>query len=80
MLRDSGTDFEQIAVNGQFQQMPMARPAQMLRIKLDKELACVPELSANKYALNIRFISNEAGSRPVAHQHDVRFLIAYCNL
>ena len=80
MLRDSGSDYEQVAVNGQFQQMPMARPAQMLRIRLDENLSCVPELSANKYALNIRFISNEGGSRPVAHQHDVRFLIAYCNL
>jgi cell division protein ZapD len=80
MLRDSGADIEQVAVNGQFQQMPMARPAQMLRIQLDASLNCVPELSANKYALNIRFVSNEAGSRPVGFLQDVQFLIAYCNL
>jgi len=80
MLRDSGSNYEQIAVKAQFQQMPMARPAQMLRIQLDKDLPCVPELSANKYALNIRFISNIAGIKPTLHEHDVSFLIAYCNL
>jgi len=80
LLRESGEDFEQIARRGTFQQMPMLRPAQLLRIQLEDGLACVPELSANKYALNIRFISNAAGLRPSLYPHDVAFRIAYCNL
>lgn len=80
LLRESGEDFEQLARRGTFQQMPMLRPAQMLRIQLEEGLACVPELSANKYALNIRFISNAAGLRPSLYEHDVAFRIAYCNL
>lgn len=80
LLRESGEDVEQLARRGTFQQMPMLRPAQMLRIQLEEGLACVPELSANKYALNIRFISNAAGLRPTLYEHDVPFRIAYCNL
>ncbi len=79
-LRESGEDHEQLARRGTFQQMPMMRPAQMLRLTLDESLSCVPEISANKYALNIRFISNTAGLRPSLHEHDVPFRIAYCNL
>ncbi|MDE3010399.1 MAG: cell division protein ZapD [Pseudomonadota bacterium] len=80
LLRESGEDVDQLARRGTFQQMPMLRPAQMLRIQLEEGLACVPELSANKYALNIRFISNAAGLRPTLYEHDVPFRIAYCNL
>ena len=80
LLRESGEDVDQCARRGSFQQMPVLRPAQMLRITVDDALLCVPELSANKYALNIRFISNVAGLRPSLHEHDVPFRIAYCNL
>jgi cell division protein ZapD len=80
LLRESSEDHEQTARHGTFQQMPMLRPAQMLRLQIDDALACVPELSANKYALNVRFISNAAGLRPSLFDHDVPFRIAYCNL
>ena len=80
LLRESSADFDQVARRGSFQQMPMLRPAQMIRIQLEDGLACVPEISANKYALNIRFISNAAGLRPSLYEHDVAFKIAYCNL
>ena len=79
-LRESGEDTQQLARRGTFQQMPILRPAQMLRLQLPDGLNCVPEISANKYALNIRFISNTAGLRPSLHAQDVPFLIAYCNL
>ncbi len=79
-LRESGEDTQQLARRGTFQQMPILRPAQMLRLQLPDGLDCVPEISANKYALNIRFISNSPGLRPCLHAQDVPFLIAYCNL
>lgn len=79
-LRESGEDTAQLAPRGSFQQMPILRPAQMLRLRLPGHLACVPEISANKYALNIRFISNVTGVRASLHEQDVPFTLAYCNL
>jgi cell division protein ZapD len=40
----------------------------------------VPEISANKYALNIRFTSNEGGQRPKPVDNDVEFELTFCNL
>lgn len=79
-LRESGQHTDQVAVRGTFQQMPMLRPAQMLRLQLADDLPCVPEISANKYALNIRFIGNFADVRPALFEQDIHFRIAYCNL
>jgi cell division protein ZapD len=79
LLRQGGVSAEHVAVSGQFQQMPMARAAQLLRVEIDEESPCVPEVSANKYALNIRFLSNLPGMRPSPHAKDVRFKITYCN-
>jgi len=40
----------------------------------------VPEISANKYALNIRFTSQEGGQRPKTVETDVEFELTFCNL
>ena len=69
------------AALGIFQQMLGGKSAQMLRVQLDSELPCVPEISANKYVLNIRFLaqgSAEPGPRPV--DRDVAFELTFCNL
>lgn len=79
LLRQGGGSAEYVAVGGQFQQMPMARPAQLLLVSLNPDLPCVPEISANKYALNIRFLSNLPGIRPSPYTQDVPFKISYCN-
>jgi endogenous inhibitor of DNA gyrase (YacG/DUF329 family) len=42
---------------GTFQQMLGGKTAQMLRVRLDAGMQCVPEISANKYVLNIRFLA-----------------------
>ena len=52
----------------------------MLRIRLSRNYQCVPEISANKYALNVRFTSNEGGQRPKAVETDVEFELTFCNL
>ena len=45
---------------GMFQQMLGGKTAQMLRLRArPDELPCVPEISANKYVLNIRFLAHE---------------------
>jgi cell division protein ZapD len=80
VLRESGKTLPLIAFRGVFQQMPMERAAHMLRLTLPHELPCVPEISANKYALNIRFILPGSVQRTKVYENDVEFELAYCNL
>jgi cell division protein ZapD len=80
LLRESGNASTQTAVQGVYQQMMAGRIAQMLRIRLRPEYHCVPEISANKYALNIRFTTQEGGQRPKVIESDVEFYLTFCNL
>jgi cell division protein ZapD len=52
----------------------------MLRIRLSRDYNCVPEISANKYALNIRFTVQEGGQRPKLIEANVEFELTFCNL
>ncbi len=80
LLRESGKTTAQTAQQGVYQQMMAGRIAQMLRIRLASDYACVPEISANKYALNIRFTTQEGVQRPKASENDVEFELTFCNL
>ncbi len=80
VLRESGRTVSLIAYQGVYQQTPAEKPAQMLRLSLADELACVPEISANKYALNVRFLLPEGVQKSRVYEHDVPFELAFCNL
>jgi len=80
LLRESGKCSNQTAVQGVYQQMMAGRIAQMLRIRLKLDYQCVPEMSANKYALNIRFTTQESGQRSKVFESDVDFELTFCNL
>ena len=53
--------------------------AQLLRLAIARDFSCVPEISANKYALNIRFLGASGTDRAVCDQ-DVDFELTFCNL
>ena len=80
VLRESGKVIPLVADRGVFQQMPMERQAHMLRLTIMRDEPCVPEISANKYALNIRFILPASVQRSKVYEQDVEFNLAYCNL
>jgi cell division protein ZapD len=80
VLRESGRVSSLIAFQGVYQQTPAEKPAQMLRLTLADDLPCVPEISANKYALNVRFLLPEGVQKTRVYDHDVPFELAYCNL
>ena len=80
VLRESGKSTALIAYRGVFQQTPMERAAHMLRLTLRRDVGCVPEISANKYALNIRFILPGSVQRTKVYEADVEFDLTYCNL
>src|SRR5687768_11243285 len=80
LLRSSGKSTLQVAHQGMYQQMMTGRVAQMVCVALARGTACVPEISANKYALNIRFTTQEGMQRPKAAETDVDFELTFCNL
>lgn len=80
LLRESGKVHRFTAHHGNFQQMQGGRMAQMLRITLDEKLPCIPEISANKYALNIRFVRAEYAAKTTLFDHDVEFDLVFCSL
>ncbi|MDR3412980.1 MAG: cell division protein ZapD [Formivibrio sp.] len=81
LLRDSCKTSHFTAKHGTFQQMSGGKTMQMLRISLATDLVAVPELSANRYAINIRFVvSSTTGERAKVVECDVPFTLGYCNL
>lgn len=87
LLRDSGKPAAYSATQGQFQQMLSGRVAQLIRLRLSDDIASIPEISANKYALMIRFtepVADAAGgwgaARPRQAEVNVPFELTYCNL
>lgn len=82
LLRNNGKTFQHTANNGMFQQteMGIGRTAHMLCLKLDDNLPCVPEISANKYALNIRFVISSSRQKTRVYENDVEFELTFCNL
>lgn len=57
ILRDSGSCISYVAKDSSFQQASVGSAVQLLRITLDEVLNVLPEVSANKYMTNIRFIT-----------------------
>ena len=80
LLRESGKVFHFTAHQGTFQQMQGGRVAQMLRVGLSSELACIPEVGANKYAINIRFIAANYAAKSSLFEQEVPFELTFCSL
>lgn len=80
LLRASGHAEGQVARHGVYQLMLGGRVAQMVRVRVPGGASAVPEISANKYALNIRFMLPETVSRPRQVEIDVSFELTFCSL
>ena len=80
LLRESGKVLHFTAHQGTFQQMQGGRVAQMLRVSLSSDLACIPEVGANKYAINIRFIAADYAAKTTLFEQDVPFDLTFCSL
>ena len=80
LLRKSGKTLQAVANQGIFQQTGSEYAAHLLRLNLNDDLPCVPEISANKYALNIRFIPAQSEQKNRVYEGDVKFELTFCNL
>jgi len=81
ILRGSGLTDEHTATNGFYQKMLGAgKPAQMVKIEMLDDLTHFPEVSANKYAINVRFNGMDFVQKPKQCDIDIRFKMTLCNL
>ena len=80
LLRESGKPSKIVAQQGIYQQMLGGRVVQMVGIRLPQNSQFIPEISANKYALNIRFAIFGDDARPHTSTSNVEFELTLCNL
>jgi cell division protein ZapD len=52
---------------------------QLLRVNVARETGAIPEISANKYMLWIRFMSQDGDMKPKAFEGDIAFDLTLCN-
>jgi cell division protein ZapD len=79
LLRESGRSVKVVAPAGSYQQMLQGKIYQMLRLTLDESLGAIPEISANKYMLWVRFTSQDGDMKPKAFESDIPFELTLCN-
>ncbi len=78
LMRENCNSHVFIAYKGSFQQMQGGKVAQLLRVTLDKDLLCIPEMSANKYALNIRFVNANYSAKTTVYNQNLEFKLTFC--
>lgn len=79
LLRQSGHTTRHLATQGLFQLMLGGRVAQLIRVVTEENVGCAPEVSANKYAINIRFMVLDKLQKPRTCDKDVPFQLVFCN-
>lgn len=80
LLRASGHTESLVARNGCHQLAMTGRTAQLVRVSIEGGGQVVPEISANKFALNIRFLCPETLARPRPTERDVQFGLTFCSI
>lgn len=79
LLREAGPRVPMVAPAGNFQQSSSGKTWQLLRVFLPEDTRIFPEISANKYAISIRFSSQEGSGKPLPVTDDVPFELALCS-
>jgi cell division protein ZapD len=80
LARESGQAAKVMAMQGSYQQMLSGRTYQLMQVRVPPELRVIPEASANKYMLWVRFTMQDGDLRPRPVDGDVPFQLTLCNL
>ncbi len=82
LLRGSDVFESFTAERGEFRLTNISANTHLLRFGLDKDLDCVPEISANKYFLGLRFLpaASRYGIVKESVARNVPFQVAFCKL
>lgn len=75
LLREGRQTMRLKAVNGALQMPSPGRSVNLLGLKVTDEVECVPEVSASRHAINIRFVTIDRKSRPRQCERDIEFEI-----
>ena len=78
LLREGAQHSHHTAVAGSFQQMLQGKTHSLLQVRVARQLQAIPEISANKYMLWIRFTRADRDLKPRALEQDVAFDLALC--
>ena len=79
LLRDSGTPQQVVAVSGQYSQsLPAGRVFQLMRVRIDKALQLVPEISGHRLMMLVRLMRQETDGRLRPSDADSRFELTLC--
>ncbi len=79
ILRESTVNQSLLALKGQYQRSGIGERVHLLRVFVDNPLNVVPEVSANKYVTNIRFMhesTTSAKGRQI--EEDIPFQLGVC--
>ncbi|SDV49574.1 cell division protein ZapD [Chitinasiproducens palmae] len=80
LARESGLGAKVMAMQGSYQQMLSGRSYQLMQVRVAPELRVIPEASANKYMLWVRFTRQDGDGRPRPADGDIPFQLTLCNL
>ena len=78
LLRETSYRSNQTAAQGQFQQMLQGRTYALLQLRVAADLSAVPEISANKYMLWVRFTTADRDMKPRPVERDIPFELSLC--
>ena len=78
LLRESARHTRLTAQAGCYQQMLQGRSYALMQVRVAGDRDAIPEVSANKYALWVRFTRADGDFKPRALEQDVEFDMALC--
>jgi cell division protein ZapD len=79
LLREGAHYSSHTAAMGCFQQMLQGKSHALLQVRVSPSLQAIPEISANKYMLWIRFTRNDRDMKPRPLERDIDFSLALCS-
>jgi len=81
ILRASGMESNYVAKKGIYEKMlGGTKPMQLLQIEVLGNCDCFPEISANKYAINVHFYTIDFNDKSTRCDNDIDFKMTLCNL
>lgn len=80
LARESGHSKKVMGSQGSYQEMLSGRSYQLMQVWVDADMRVIPEASANKYMLWVRFTVQDGDMKPRALDHDVPFELRLCSL
>ncbi len=78
LLRETAHRAQQVALQGAFQQTLQGRTYALLQVRVPAGELAIPEISANKYMLWIRFVAADRDLKPKPVDRDVPFELSLC--